>query len=67
MPPEKQDESKRTQHRDEVTPEDLQRALDGIDWAGYWKRVIQKTSEEATQYERARAKSREVAAYHVMR
>lgn len=48
-----------------ITPEEIQHQLEKFDWEAHWERVIEKVSQEAEAFEKARAASRAQAARKV--
>jgi len=49
----------------EISDQELLEAVEQIDWEAHWRKVTEIMSDEATAYERARAKSMEGAAQKV--
>lgn len=52
--------------QEHVSDEELMRAVEHIDWDAHWRKVIETMADEATAYERARAKSLEGATQKVL-
>jgi hypothetical protein len=56
--------------RDQKSPrysdEFMQKLVEGMNWDAFWTDVISDVSKEADAMERARAKSKELGAHHVV-